>query len=242
MKDRRGRIYKRILLKELPKVLNDPILKYNEKFISQEVQDWLSYPSLNELCCPAGFLRDWTKQPAVTERIRPSADGFIWLALSVQRPVYHHKPQTSKSLKKTVQIFSWGSFHSQHLKADWRHCQNDFHFQLPRGQTCDRVSLSRKAHFTVHWGRLLCRLFHNPNRIFADSRICYIWYEMLTVCPLRWHRNESTSMQHEFTYTCMLTKTCNWNRKIYHLYIALSFFLVFAAQHIFSLRWQKAKH
>lgn len=144
---------------------SNPVDKiHNEKFISKGVQDWLSYISLhfphrmNRLCCPAGFLRDRPGQPAVTERIRPTADGFIWLALSVQRPVYHRKSQTTNPFKKNSINISQRFYHSQQLKTDWRQwrprCQNDVHVCgfLEARHVTGGVSLSRKAHFTVHWG------------------------------------------------------------------------------------------
>ena len=65
---------------------------------------------------------------------------------------------------------------------EWLSC-----LRLPRGQTCDRQSIFvQEGSFHSTLGRLWCRLFHNPNRIFADSRICYIWYEMLAVSVDRW--------------------------------------------------------
>lgn len=51
------------------------------------------------------FCRTGPGQPAVTDRIGPNADGLIWLALSVQRPVYHHKSQTSNPYQNQYQYW-----------------------------------------------------------------------------------------------------------------------------------------
>lgn len=137
----------------------------------------------NWLCCPVGFPRDWPGRPELTGRIRLGADGFIWLALSVQRPVYHHKSKTTnpftKQYKYLAEVLSQPG-NENRLKtvatelAEWLSC-----LQLPRGQTCDRQSMFvQEGSFHSTLGRLLCRLFHNTNRISADSRICYIWCEM----------------------------------------------------------------
>lgn len=54
----------------------------------------------------------------------------------------------------------------------------------PQRAECDRQVLSfvQETLFHSTLERLLCRLFHNPNWISADSRICYIWFQILAAC------------------------------------------------------------
>ncbi len=118
---------------------------------------------------------------------------------------------------------------------EWCSC-----LRLPRGQTCDRQSIFvQEGSFHSTLGRLWCRLFHNPNRIYADSRICYVWYEMLAACALGWQRiSQGLNGKHEYAtwlyiHVCKIRYSGNWKWKIYHLCSALSF-PAFAIQIIFS--------
>jgi len=99
----------------------------------------------------------------------------------------------------TSQILSKNSTHifsrSFNTACNWKQiedsdCQSDsLCLQTPAGQTYDRKSIivwEGSFHSTLE--RLLCRLFHNPNRISPKSRICYIWYKMLAACTQGWQR------------------------------------------------------
>lgn len=176
-----------VLVKGLPVVLNDPIfqIKTTMKSLSGSPELTFKYqliPTEWNTAMSCRVSANGLRQPTAAERIRPGADGFIWLALSVQRPVRHNKPQTTNPFKNVLNIYH-KFYHSQQLKTDWRQWQNDFY----TGQKCDRVSLFRKARFTARWGDYCCG-FHNPNRIFADSRIWSIWYKMLAAISLRGQR------------------------------------------------------
>lgn len=188
---------------------------------------------MNWWCCPAGFLRECPGQPAVTERIRLSADGFVWLALSVRGPVCHHESQTHKSFQKTAQIFRF--YHSQQLKTDWRQ------WQLPRGQTCDRQSIfvQEGSFHSTHWGDYCVAAFIILTGFLQIQG--FATFDMKCWQPVLqadwgflsdWMG--SMSVQHDlYTYVCKIRYSSNWNWKIYHLYAALSF-PVFEFQNIFS--------
>lgn len=62
----------------------------------------------------------------------------------------------------------------------------------PQRPECDRQALFfvQETLFHSTLERLLCRLFHNPNWISADSRICYIWFQILAACAWFWWQPE----------------------------------------------------
>lgn len=167
---------------------------HNEKFIAKNVQDRISYqPSLspqNELgriplldfCTSGSGGLHWQKGLGPV----PMA-SFDWLSwcegLSVYRKweiLKSFVKNKTKQHKYLVNVLSQPVTENR-LKTVAADMPEWLSFlQFPRGQTCDRKSIfvwEGSFHSTLR--RLLCRLFHNPNRISPESRICYIWYKML---------------------------------------------------------------
>lgn len=124
----------------------------------------------------AGVLQERLKRCALKGLSR--ADVVVWLADSGQRPVEQKTSRVTNPVNPSPYIIS--NVYISHSYCKHFGCWSNFHNCSSPRPECDRRAFSvQDSLFHSTLERSLCRLFHNPNWIPADSRICHIWLQIL---------------------------------------------------------------